>query len=141
MLIILPVGPHREDGPAFIRYYRVNEVAEEQWWYYGKIQRGGKEDGPAYTRYSLNNRVVEQVWYKNHLRHREDGPAVITTQPDGSKTYSWFLEGFPYNNPIAKTDKEALEYIRNNGLPTVVFFRKILGDKVYKNLLASVKLL
>ena len=72
---------HREDGPAEIRYHDDGSIVEEGWYKNGQQHR---EDGPARIRYFLNGSIEEEVWYKNGKWHREDGPAVIQYDEDGS---------------------------------------------------------
>jgi len=53
-----------------------------------------REDGPAYIRYNTDGSICYEYWYINGVRHREDGPAVITYRADGRIWYEeWYING------------------------------------------------
>ncbi len=79
----LPNGmKHREDGPAFIQYYKNGNKKEEQWW---KDNKRHREDGSARIIYYENGNKWREEWYKDDKRHREDEPASIEYYENGNK--------------------------------------------------------
>ena len=54
-------------------------------------------DLPAVIIYNNKDEVLKQVWYKNGLKHRDIGPAVITKD-----TTEYWKEGERTINPFVK---------------------------------------
>jgi antitoxin component YwqK of YwqJK toxin-antitoxin module len=86
---------HREDGPAYIRYYENGNIEFETWY------RGGNHhrlDGPALMEYYEDGSLKEESWYKHDKPHREDGPSWVQYNRNDTgnkiKRAMWFrLEG------------------------------------------------
>ena len=74
---------HREDGPAYESYKKLNGV--KMWLINGKFHR---EDGPA-----IERTKGHLEWYINGKRHREDGPAIIFSNGETS----YYLNNNYYN--------------------------------------------
>ena len=55
---------HREDGPAYERYYKNGTIACREWYINGKMHR---EDGPADEQYYVNGTIWYQIWYINGI--------------------------------------------------------------------------
>ncbi len=53
---------HREDGPAYERYYANGNINHRGWYINGKLHR---EDGPAYETYCANGNINNRYWYIN----------------------------------------------------------------------------
>ena len=51
---------HREDGPAFIRYYANGSVEEKAWYLDDTLHR---EDGPAWIEYREDGSVEWEGWW------------------------------------------------------------------------------
>ena len=43
-----------------------------------------REDGPAFIRYNVDGSIHSEAWYINGVLHREDSPAIIEYYNDGS---------------------------------------------------------
>jgi hypothetical protein len=53
-----------------------------------------REDGPAYISYNTDGSIEWEFWYINGVLHREDGPAYIRYNKDGSIRYEeWYING------------------------------------------------
>lgn len=108
---------HRLDGPASLTY-RGNECPFVQsWWQHGELHRNPAE-GPAYI--SADGRIEyywngvlhnpygyasfipydRMEWWLNGKRHREDGPAMETTDLDGAPRQYYYLN----NRFLSKTE-------------------------------------
>jgi antitoxin component YwqK of YwqJK toxin-antitoxin module len=82
---------HREDGPAYIRYYENGNISYKSYFLNDKYHR---EDGPAYISYNEWGDLEEKKYYINGELHREDGPAEIYYDYDGNIKYeSYWLNG------------------------------------------------
>ena len=104
-------GLHRENGPARIEYkiiqFRSDEKRSskvlEEWYQHGKLYREG--DYPARILYDEvwnwddaedNDYCYKNVeeYYQDQKLHRENGPAVIVYNEDGSTTEKkWYIHG------------------------------------------------
>jgi len=74
---------HREDGPAFTKYYKNGNIEHEVYYVKDKKHR---IDGPAYIEYYDNGKVsYEEYWY-NNKKHRLDGPSDIGYDTYGNIT-------------------------------------------------------
>jgi len=84
---------HREDGPAFIKYYNNGNLAYEEYRINNKRHR---LDGPACINYY--NGLVEYEEYRfNDKIHRLDGPACIEYDNNSNITFaSYWINGMSY---------------------------------------------
>lgn len=83
---------HREDGPAYLRYWGNGSVRYEMWYLDGRVHR---RNGPARTDYRKNGMVKSEEWLRNGVLRRGDGPAYIQYRKDGSVKYKgWALNGW-----------------------------------------------
>jgi len=79
---------HREDGPAYIRYYRDGNIQYEKWYINGVLHR---EDGPAIIDYYKNGSIKFEQWYWCGLQHRHDyTKAAASIYANGSCYYWWY---------------------------------------------------
>jgi len=95
---------HREDGPAVI-YDR----GDEEWWLHGRLHRPPDASGehlPAITRVDGS-----RSWFVDGVPHREDGPAEIFREEDGSRLKKWSQYGV-----LHREDGPAVEH---EGMMTV----------------------
>jgi hypothetical protein len=51
-----------------------------------------REDGPAYIWYNLDGTKAFEKWHKDGEYHREDGPALISYFDNGSKEYEYWCK-------------------------------------------------
>jgi hypothetical protein len=146
---------HRETHPASIWYYDAGTIERMRWFKQGVLHR---KKGPADIRFKKNGEITSETWainglvakraeivdneelityYKNRRIHREDGPAIIH-----GDIKRWFLGGKEYPDPTKiKTEKDILDYIKENGIKTVCFFKESLSKQVYGNIKAGCNLL
>lgn len=54
---------HREDGPAFIKYYKNRQIESTLWVMNGLIHRNG---GPAYIKYAKDGKIIETNYFIKH---------------------------------------------------------------------------
>lgn len=77
----LPNGQlHREDGPARMVPWTINQDSQRLWYIEGQLHR---VDGPA-----IENEDGSEEWYQHGLRHRDGGPAIIA--PNGTQAWYWY---------------------------------------------------
>ena len=158
---------HRKDGPAVISYNDDGSVDREEWYLNGQQHR---EDGPAvidydddgnvsYERWYLNGQglnIVEfakylgvdhyksklnEVYLKDGKKHREDAPAVIEYNDDGSISYEeWYLNGKKHRedapaeiwyNDDGSVYRESW-YLNGNEIPKEVILNKLNYHKSEK---------
>lgn len=65
-----------------------------------------REDGPAFIRYNKNGSIRYEEYWINSKLHREDGPANIRYNPDGSIEYNYYY----INNKIISKEQYKKEY-------------------------------
>ena len=80
---------HRENGPALIKYNKNGLIISKMFFYYGKKH---KENGPAEIWFRENIISIENYFFNDNL-HKFDGPAFNMYDYDQSK----FLEGYYVN--------------------------------------------
>jgi hypothetical protein len=62
-----------------------------------------REDGPAFIDYNEDGSIRYEVWYINRVLHREDGPASIEYRADGSIHYeAWRWCGMLHRHDYTK---------------------------------------
>jgi len=62
-----------------------------------------REDGPAIIRYNEDGSIYYEFWYINGVRHREDGPTYIGYRADGSIAYEeWYWCGLQHRHDYTK---------------------------------------
>ena len=108
---------HRTGGlPAFIEYGD-NEVAKFEAWY---------EDGKFIKQRTYSRDHIIERWYSNDVLHREDGPAFITYDKDGTKKREkWYKD-----DKIHREDGPAwIEYYENENKKEERWFK---DDKMHK---------
>jgi hypothetical protein len=87
---------HREDGPAYIKYFSDGNVRLLAYYINGNMHR---EDGPAYIEYThgigqKNTYLYSESWYIKNYLHRVGGPAITRYYPDKTKlAEQWYQEG------------------------------------------------
>jgi antitoxin component YwqK of YwqJK toxin-antitoxin module len=57
---------HREDGPAFLHYYKNGNICTESYYINGKLHR---KDGPAWIKYDGNRRIEFEDYYLNGVQY------------------------------------------------------------------------
>lgn len=78
---------YREDGPAYISYFKEGVVSSERWYSDGVLHRRG---GPALVEYYADGTVQKEEWYKNGEIFRLEGPALTLRYPNGAiQQQSW----------------------------------------------------
>jgi len=60
---------HREDGPAYIRYYNNGKVAYEEYWYNNKKHR---LDGPSDIEYDTYGNIKKVEYYINNISYTKE---------------------------------------------------------------------
>jgi len=102
---------HKEDGPAQIEIDEDGEVILEEWYLEGQVCR--KDGGPSIVEYCEGDKV-EETWCIGKIKHRENGPAVIRTDPDTDEVTreEWYI-----NDALHRNDGPA-EIIREKGVIT-----------------------
>ena len=100
--------PHREDGPARIKYYKDGAIEYEDYYVEGKSHR---EDGPARIGYYKDGSIYYECYYIEDKYHREDGPAIMRYSEDGSISYeAYYIEGkYLWKNDYTALIKEISE--------------------------------
>lgn len=84
---------HRDEGPAVIIVSaETGKVISEKWFRHGLLHRDG--DQPALTELHTSG-ATEFIWAKEGLVHRENRPARVVREPDGSSNWveQWRLRG------------------------------------------------
>jgi len=84
---------YRTGGPAHIRYYDTGGISYEEYFRDENIVRA--------IEYYESEFIPLREWYFNSAgeMHREDGPAIIIYNEDGSiKGASYYLDGKHYND-------------------------------------------
>ena len=77
---------HRDDGPAYIRYYEyINACVYYKQYYTNGVWN--RINGPAVIFYYENGNLEHEHYYLNGTRHRDNGPAYIAYYPDGNVWY------------------------------------------------------
>ena len=108
---------HRDpaEGPAYIARTRDGEIAEERYYWLGRLHR---PDGPAKLAYDVEDRACCEIYYRHGLLHRDpkQGPAWIEREGEVAITESYYFNGVPYRNPadgprhIARFDSGEIEH-------------------------------
>jgi len=60
---------HREDGPAYTRYYQNGNIAHESYWVIGRRHR---LDGPAVISCDETGNIIDEVYYINDVWYNKD---------------------------------------------------------------------
>ena len=79
---------HRDDGPAMIIYNEDGSIESKVW------VGMGEEVTEVRFKHWPNGNMKEELWFKNEKPHRDDGPAGIEYNEDGSiKKEEWWKDG------------------------------------------------
>lgn len=78
---------HREDGPAFLSWYKCGHPKSELWFFNKRFHRC---DGPAVQHWDEYGRLKVEEWCINGHHHRWDGPAWITYTTHDEY---WYIDG------------------------------------------------
>lgn len=129
---------HRDGGPA-VSIWELGKLATQQWYETGKLHR---TDGPAQVKYATSSMAQHDTWYLNgeHYRtttydfntskpsqdewfkggnrHRDDGPAYISYNEDGSVS----TESYYQNNKEHRDGAPAVTYYSPDGKPSTEFW-------------------
>jgi hypothetical protein len=79
---------HKENGPAFIGYYKNGKIAYLVYHVNGKLHR---EDGPAFQSFHKNGNPRKINYYFNNLLHRTNGPAMTSLYKNGKIEHEKYL--------------------------------------------------
>lgn len=85
--------PHNgDDKPAYIEHNKQHTFLKVIWYDHGNIHR---LNGPALVQTSSSTVYYkEEHWFKNHVRHRSSGPAIIYLNDKLAVLHcQWYLNG------------------------------------------------
>lgn len=95
---------HKEDGPAYIEYYRNKRIKKEIYYKNNRIHR---ENGPAVIHYYKNGNIKSYVYYLDNKIHRTYGPAMIEYTANGDLfSLNWVHKNKFYFYEVKKWLKE-----------------------------------
>lgn len=85
---------NEEEYRVKVVYDQDGERVLSEYWYNTQNKNHRLGDQPAITRYNGNGDPFDQHWMVNGVYHRQDGPAMITTDSkSGDTVYQWMQNG------------------------------------------------
>ena len=86
---------HREDGPAYQRFYNNGQLEYEEYYLNGIAHR---LDGPAFQTFYDNGQLSYEEYWINGKRCRLDGPAVLKFLQNTEVQYiQYWINGIYYS--------------------------------------------
>lgn len=85
----------------------------------------GKEYEPAsITYYNHNRGILKEVWYRNGVKHRYDGPAIIQYRPSSSNITNkfWFQCWYQDGKIHRDNDPAFIVYYENGNIDYYVWY-------------------